>query len=551
MASRLQFCSRLLAGLVACSGFQSVSCAAQLFESESNESAQSSMSKIVGYLPTEVEESISEVQMSLLAVEANTVPQSAAWGEGVQDEDAADLGASYSQSMNGLFGAMIPGDAVWRQSSDLGETRGQLRPGLPISLSRRNRKVLWQAGPLAFDVNSVSAVALYSELSGPASSRYPDDGFLGGLLFNMELMVHVTDSTYLHLRATPYYLFTENKFGLSLGDGGLSTAGVLSYATYLRSWEIKLEDRAGVYSGLHDLLDDLEVDEIAVAGRRRLGRLDLSSANPFSEDELYFINAASVKATNWLDRDWKIRLLGERRDSWKTTDFEKRGNINRLGGAVFYDEADLWFMPWASYDWYDINDSQLTVQQVMLGVTLPFTPRFQVYAKAEGTRSESDTGKIRDRPGWEVGMVHRITTAFSQSLFAGNTFYIDEIGDPFLGSYWRYSLRYAPRGGRFTASAFVGQLDNELSDYQSSTLGARLQQRFTPRTSLSLYGAVSEGELGEDSSRRTQLARITLSHKLSKSLASRLTWQMLELDSSSLNGDLDEQLIMLILQWNL
>jgi len=46
-----------------------------------------------------------------------------------------------------------------------------------------------------------------------------------------------------------------------------------------------------------------------------------------------------------------------------------------------------------STNWYDINDSQLVVQQAILGVTLPFTPRFQVYAKAEGTWSENDQGQ--------------------------------------------------------------------------------------------------------------------------------------------------------------
>lgn len=554
MTSSRQLRLRRTAGLLACcAAFHTARCEAQLYEFDTAGNDEAAMSELVGYHPTECEESISEIQVSLLAAEANAVPQGAGWGTSGTEEDGTEdvLASSYSQTLNGLLTPMIPGEAVWREQTDAGSLKGQVRPGLPIGLSRRNQKVLWQAGPLAFDVNSVSAVALYSELNGPGASRFPDAGFLGGLLFNMELMVHVSDSTYLHLRATPYYLFTENRLGLSLGDGGLSTAGILSYTTYLRDWEIKLEDRAGVYTALHDLLDEMEVDEIAVSGRHRLGRLDLTSASPFNDEDLYFLNSASVKASNWLDRDWKIRLTGERRDSWKTTNFEKRGNINRLGAAVFYDSPDLWFMPWASYDWYDINDSQLVVQQAILGVTLPFTPRFQVYAKAEGTWSENDQGQTRERPGWEAGMIHRVTSALSHSLFAGSTFYIDEVGDPFMGSYWRYSLRYAPRGGRFSASAFTGQLDNELTDYQSTTIGGRLEQRFSNRTSLSLYGAVTEGEFDGTSSRQSRLARLTLAHKLTRSLTSRLVFQILERDSSLDLADFDEQLAMLILQWNL
>jgi len=134
----------------------------------------------------------------------------------------------------------------------------------------------------------------------------------------------------------------------------------------------------------------------------------------------------------------------------------------------------------------------------------------------------------------EAGVIHRVTSALSHSLFAGSTFYIDEVGDPFMGSYWRYSLRYAPRGGRFSASAFTGQLlDNELTrrpvhHHWRPTWSSALPNR----TSLSLYGAVTE-EFDGTSSRQSRLARLTLAHKLHPgSLTSRLVFQILERDSS-------------------
>lgn len=512
------------------------------------------MSEVVGYHATEHGESVSEIQHSLLAAEANEAGPSAAWGETEEESERAPFIESYSQFMHGLLSPVIPGEAVWRDRSDFGETRGQVRTGLPIGLSTRNRKVLWQAGPLAFDISSVSAVALYAAADGPAAERMEDDGFLAGLLFNTQVMLHLTDHAYLYLRATPYYLITENKFGLSLGDSGLSTAGVLSWTTYLRDWQIKLEDRASVYSGIHDLLDDIEVDEIAVAGRYRLGRLDLGprAGSAFEEEDIYFLNRARLSATNWLDRDWKFRLLAERSDTWKSTDFEKRGNINHLAAAVFYDHPDIWYMPWAAYDWYDLNDSQLIVNKASLGVTLPFTPRFRAYVKGEGIRSESERGTTRERPGYDVGLIHKVTSSLSQSLFAGDTFYIDEINEAYFARYWRYTLQYRPQRGRFSAAAFVGQLERESDDRLSTTIAGRVEQRFSPRTRLSLYGALSESESdARDSSLDTWVTRLSLHHKLSTSWSSKLTWQVIERDSSNERSDYEEQLLMLILQWNL
>jgi hypothetical protein len=517
------------------------------------------MSEVVGYHPTESEESISEMQVSLLAADANEASPSSAWGEIVDDSQSPPFIESYSQFMNGLLSPLIPSEAVWRDSSDFGETRGQVRVGLPFGLSTRNRKVLWQAGPLAFDINSVSTVALYTQAGGPVAERLADDGFLAGLLFNTEMMLHLSEKAYLYIRATPYYLITENRFGLSLGGigGGLSNAGVLSWTTYLSDWQIKLEDRAGVFSGasdVNDLLDEIEVDEIAVAGRYRLGRQDTEpgSGSAFDEEGVYLVNRARLSATNWLDRDWQFRLLAERSDSWKTTDFEKRGNVNHLGAAVFYEHPDLWYLPWAAYDWYDINDSQVIVNKATLGATLPFTQRFKAYVKGEGIWSERDDGTTRERPGWDVGLVHKIISSFSQSLFAGDTFIIDEINDAYFARYWRYTLRYKPQRGRFSAAAFVGQLERESNEWLGTTLGGKIEQRLSLRTSLSLYGALSETESGTaDSSLNSWVGRLSLHHRLSTSWSSRLTWQVLERDSSNDRSDYDEQLLMLILQWNL
>jgi len=139
--------------------------------------------------------------------------------------------------------------------------------------------------------NSVSAVALYSELNGPGASRLPDAGFRASLLFNMELMVCTGHRLHRLAFRGPRLLLpvhAQNRLGLSPGgwrafDGRHPFPAPPLPARLGRS---RLEDRAGVYTALHDLLDAMEVDEIAVSGRHRLGRLDLTSASPFNDEDL-------------------------------------------------------------------------------------------------------------------------------------------------------------------------------------------------------------------------------------------------------------------------
>lgn len=523
-------------------GLRPVPCEAQFSAPEEAE-----LSVMEGWHETLCTESISVQQMSLAnAMAAGFATPSA---DAYTLAGAGGLDTGYVRSSNAMLSFMVPGEAVWTESLAGGSLREEVRLGLPVGVSRVKRRVSWAAGPFGVDVSSIGLVTLYSDLTGPGSTQLPDDGLLSGVFFNTALMLQLTDSAYLYVRATLYYLFTENRFGFYLGSGDVSMAK-LSYTTRLRSWEIKFEDRLGVYTPLREALDDIEVDEIAVAGRYRLGRFDVGTANPFSDKEIYFTNSAGVTASNWLNRDWKVRLHAERWDAWRSNSFEHVSKVNRLGGAVFYENEQLWMMPWATYDWYDFNDGQIIAQHAVIGATLPFSRTVQAYAKGSWTTVEFNEGRTFERPGWEVGAVHRITSAWSESLFGGNTFFINEIGDPFLGTYWRYTMSYAPKGSRFSSSAYVGQVANDLASLNSTTVGARLETRIAPRTRVTVAGVHSDSDTDSDS-RQTDFVRVSLNHQFAPSISSTLSWQWSERESTTMRSDYVERLIMLSVQWNL
>lgn len=518
-------------------------CQAQFSMSEAAE-----VSVTEGWHETLCTESVSIQQMSLAnSMAAGFATPSA---DAYTLAGAGGLDTGYVRSSNALLSFMVPGEAVWTESVAGGSLREEVRLGLPVGISRMKQHVTWAAGPFGVDLSSIGLIALYSDISGPVSERLPDDGFLSGIYFNTSLLLQLTDSAHLYVRATFYYLFTENRFGFFFGNGDVSTAK-LSYATSLGSWEVKFEDRLSVYSPLREALEEIEVDEIAIAGRYRLGMPDLASANPFSDQEIYFINSAGVTASNWLNRDWKVRLHAEQWDAWRSNSLEHVANVKRIGGAVFYENEQWWLMPWATYDWYDFNDGELVAQYAAIGATLPFTRTFQAYVKGTWTRvvEESD-GHIFERPGWEAGFVHRVTPAWSQSVFGGSSFYINEIGDPFLGTYWRYTISYAPPGSRFSSAAYVGQVTNELSSLKFTGLGARFETQISPRTRVTVAGFHSDSDIYAGST-QMDLLRVALNHRFAPSLSSTLSWQMAQRQSTNIRSDYEEQLIMLSLQWNL
>jgi hypothetical protein len=504
-------------------------------------------SEVLGYEPTLYSEDGSIQPVTLLGYYANEVPGGVSWADGAHGESSA-LGGAYERTMTGLLTPMIPGEAVWRQPAGPGVLEGNFHLGLPVSVSNRRSRVAVRAGPLAADLFSVGVLAIYSDLKGPRSELLPDDGFLGAITLNGALMLQLTQSAFLQVRASLYYLYTENKLGFYLGNGDGSSA-LLSYSTGLGNWDVRFDDRFTVYFPLSDTLDEVQVDEIAAAGRYRIGRVETPTNNPFNDQDTFFLNSARLTASTWVD-DWKIRLHADRWDVWRSDGFEHTAEVNRLGAGAFYDAKDLSFLPWATYDWYDINRGQWSVQQTVIGATVPFTRTLQGYARGSWISVESETGRTFDRPGWELGFVHHVTSALSHSLFAGYSFSITDFGDPFLGSYWRYTVRYAPPGSRVTAAAYVQQSSNDLSSFESSTVGARLETRLSPRTRAWLVMGLTDTEQ-QSASVRTQIVRLALAHQLTRKLTGTLTYQFTQQDSDLASADFDEQLLMLSLQWNL
>jgi hypothetical protein len=459
----------------------------------------------------------------------------------------------YYSTANAILTPFIPGAAVWRDSLGDGVARETVRLGLPFRASNRRTRVLGKAGPFAVDLYSLSAVGIYTELSGQRAEKLPDDGLLLGLRAQAGLMLQITDEAYFRVHATFFYLPQEGKGGFFFGNGSPSVAA-FRYETQVGDWSLLLEDRFMVIQPLAELLDEIEVDEISVVGRRRFGRVQQSEFRNFSEEDVHFVNMVRGLASKWLTPNLKLELNAGHWDMWRSMDFDHIRQVDRLGAALYYDSPDIWFFPWASYDYYSLDQGRTTTGIASVGATLPFSRTLLGHVKAGWIHREFDSdGNSVDRPQWDVGLVHNITTRWSHSMYAGQDYVVTDFGDDMIIKYWRYSMRFGQRPGKWSIVGMVQQHErvaDELGEWDNLTLGARFQAYFSPRTRLNLAGTWTTRNT-DTYTTDISVLRASLSHDLSRAITADLTFQYSDFDSTLDQQDLAERLVMLSLTWRL
>ena len=261
----------------------------------------------------------------------------------------ADFVGASSEGMNMLLTPMIPNEAVWKEQVGEGVAREELHIGLPVTDSRHAGGDIGSLGPLGVDIYSMSTMALYSNLTGPYARVAPPDGFIAAISLKAAVLLQLSDTAYLRVRATVYYLPVENKAGFYFGSSDTSMAN-FSYIADIGRWTIQAGDRFSVFHPLSLLLEEYEVDEIAVSGRYRFGRADTLRNLPFTAEDVYFHNIASINASTWLDDNLKLRLQAGQTDVWNAAGFMHTAQVEHAGAGLFYDSTEVWFMPGITYD---------------------------------------------------------------------------------------------------------------------------------------------------------------------------------------------------------
>jgi hypothetical protein len=285
---------------------------------------------------------------------------------------------------------------------------------------------------------------------GPAAE---DDGWLSIISLDFRGVGRLTQNLYLTMAGSLYVLPTEGKVGFFFGDGR-TTFARLAYEGYIGDWEYVLFDELRVLHRLSDILDEVENNEIAEAGRYRFGRFDDGrSSDYFDSDAFYYINRVGASFNGPLGRDLEASVSFEHFDYWKTLDFDHLRNWDRLRTHVEYSGMEWWVTPYAEYTLTAIDDWDTLHHNFWLGARARLSENLRVNGKVGYLLTNSDNRDI-DQPIAEVGVYHELSEDTSHSLYAGVRNHIWEDAEDLVASYVRYSIEHS-FGSRLHARAYT------------------------------------------------------------------------------------------------
>ena len=451
---------------------------------------------------------------------------------------------AFSRGVSSLLTPLTPGSALWSEPQDDSSETENIKARLPFLNAYRQAGFVQRAGPLALDLYAITFTALYSDLTRSSPHTTSDGGFLAALSLQGALSLELGESIYLKAGFTLYYLPTINRVGFYFGNGGADTAATFQYQTDLGRWHLTVDDQFRVFQPVGDLLRDYEIDEIAVAGRYRFGRPETLQSRPFLAEDIYYSNVASVSAATQLNENWRFRAQAGHGDVWTASNLGQFHDQLFANAGLFYDSPDSWFMPWLTYSYYDIGSENLQAHQVLAGATLPLTPTFRAYMRGGWTVLEGSGSSSHQRFLWELGVVHNINDCVSHSLFGGYSYVITDFGNPFAGTYGRYTLAYSPSGSAWKLSASIQEDQNDLDGSEGLGYQGRATWALTERTSLEFL-AVDARYRQAGSRYERRILKASLIHTFSPTISGLMSYQFSDYHVSAHQSDFSEHLIYL------
>ncbi len=452
-----------------------------------------------------------------------------------------DFASAFSSTPSGMLSPLNPGGVFTSEPAGQGGITQGVNVRLPFLGARRQGGFVQQAGPLALDLYAITFTALYSDLKMANSRADSDGGFLAAVSLQGALTLELGECAYVGVGFNIYYLPTVNRVGFYFGNGGAATAATFRYEWESGGWQFTVGDDFRVFNPVGDLLADYEVDEIATAGRYRFGRPEsLGDRSYFSED-IFFSNVASIAAARRVNDEWMFRAQGGYVNMWSSSGSGLSNNGIFARAGLYYDSPGAWFLPWLAYDFRSLDRQDQQAHQITAGTSLLFTPAFRGYVRLGWVDLETEGASSRQKYLWELGVTHHINENLAHSLFGGQNYFVTDYGDPFLGSYGRYTLTWHPSASNWSFSASAQTEHNDLVDASGVTYQGRAVLAIDERTSLEFFAASARYDRTAAVFDR-QIYGTVLSHRFSPTVRGSLSYQHSDYRTTSGRSDYTEHL---------
>lgn len=419
------------------------------------------------------------------------------WKYDEPNQNFYEKNGKFFKPIDSALGFFSPRESITIESDDSFDANFSLDPGLPFTRQFNPDLAHLKAGPLHFDLLAVSAKALYSDYQSEQRPLNQDDGWLSMIELSGRAYARLTDDLYFSLSGTLYYLPGNGKWGIDLGASSRSFAR-LNWNRKIDNWDIHLYDEFKVLHRANDLLDPLEVDEIEIAGRYRLGRVDNARINGYFDDtSLVYSNVIAIQGIRPVGRQWGFWAKVDHTDFWQTTRFADHSTRDRGQFMLAHEGDNVAFSPFATYDVRTRDKFDSLLHQAWLGTSGRFTENIRGTTRIGYYWDNATTqSRIHDSALYEGGLIHQINSSTRHSLYTGLVYDDDVYGDDGLYNYTRYTLAHT-FSPRVTTRLFVGtqnrrddkdltrwnaglHLSANISDYANIRLLARYENTKHP-----------------------------------------------------------------------
>ncbi len=404
-----------------------------------------------------------------LGPDAGSLTASGIWHQDQPEETFYDRYDGFFDPLDTGLGFFAPRELALFEGSDEPSNSNFsafVDPGFPLTRDFNPDLATFKMGPLYMDLVSLSGTILYSDYTGygPAAET---DGWLSAVQLNFRGLVQITENLYLSGSGQVYYLPDENEFGFYFGDGNGSFLR-LAYETYFRGWEVTIFDEFRAVHRLSEIFDEIEVDEIAIAGRYRFGRYDdFQDTDYFDTDSIFFINRAGVEVNKDLTDLARISLGYVHNDYWNTLDFEEHRNWDQFYARLDYSGQDWRIAPYLEYRLTAVDSYDTLFHTVYLGATAAITENLRFAGRA-GYLHTGGTVSDGDRILGDLALTHQLSESTSHSLSGGVTHSIWYDAQNWLATYGRYTIRQQ-FGSRLSGTAYTQYSDAESLDDDGRT----------------------------------------------------------------------------------
>lgn len=435
-------------------------------------------------------------------------------------------------------------------------------------------RAMIRLGPVFFDLLEVSGTVLYSDYNG--NEVFPEDeqpGWLGVVSLTIRGAVKLTPNLYIAMTVTPYWLPSNNDWGLSLGYGNglganLGTGAGLAYQRDIGMWTLTAGDTLGIENIFGNYWGSWDINEDGYdrAGRYSFGTLNSgyggSRHGPngndwWDGDTVVLTNEAFIEASRYVTPVWVLGLGLSRDDAWYLDGFEHLGANDEFRARLDYDGQNLRFAPFFQYTVNTGGDTEMDIfnHETSVGIRGPITQNLRLTADAgffwrSGESDDAGANNDYQTLTYNLSLVHEFGPYTVQSVSMGNDAYYDNFDGQTVSRYISYRLEqtigHRTRAYFYSIGDEEEYLDGPAGTSHNWGIGGGLDYRLGEYSRL--FGSVGYEKRQPDSGVDTEqmLYIAGASTRLAPSLT--LTFQYQYEDYTDAGpGDFDESLYILTL----